>query len=295
MFLGAKNKININQKLNNIFVNYKNRNYNNVNVLNINDMQIYLAGIKYEDLPNYNVPLYLLNIECIDRDSKIVYGDISKDFAHRRVEPSNINKNNNTGSMISSQIAIDPLRQIVAITRGNNSISQQNIKRFLKNLLETNAMSFNLILNRKAMKDIANYDLVTKLDYSIASPSNFENIDEQDEDLINQFKYANNLQSDFVTTTFRTHLSNKDSILEKVSGLLGIHSKKAKVRKLNVSGMKDGKEDSIDLIKNSLYYNGSIHYDDSIEIEDIFNLLIYSFQQNYDFIQKSYLIENNLD
>ncbi|TPR39979.1 hypothetical protein [Apilactobacillus micheneri] len=114
--------INLSEKFNEIFENFKNKNFQNIEELNINGERIFINLIRKDmSLENSDYPVFVINTATVNKNTEIELGDLNKEVDERK---EILQRNDNTGILNNTQYVIDPQRKIICSCRGINRNTQ---------------------------------------------------------------------------------------------------------------------------------------------------------------------------
>lgn len=281
MYFGKKYAGNLVEYFDGIYENFKNKKYKEIPELELNERKIYISAIEKRSIsPDdivdgkiYEANLYALNISCINLSEEITYGNIDKEIDERRtiVEPQDNEEKSHIGPLIDTQIVIYPNRGIICTCRGINRLSKWHLQKFLKKLLDVPTVQFHAIINQKGVSDLKKFDVISEMEYVIASPDRFSDYRDESTPEMADLRYGSYLGGKKIRVSVTD--PSKKNILSKVKKLL---SSQEEITKIKISGINDGIEDSMDLVRNLLIYDGNLKFFDKETPKAYFDLLFYA-------------------
>lgn len=303
IYTGKKNNFLLSDKMEKIYELFKHKKYDNIEELELSSKHLYVSAIEKFDLGDeidyptgYGIKqyAYMINIASVDPSEEIKYADLDKNVDQRKIVVTDEDGNNESeantnhiGPLLDTQIVIDPFRLVLASCRGTGRLTKWETKKFLKKLFGTNAMSFDVILNKKGMIDVKNMSSRTKFTYSIASPDHFSEFKDASVSERMDMKFVNHMSG----TNFKIIVDSEDIPWKKLQSKITQLREQNDIKSIEVEGMDNGVEEKIDLLKNKLTSKGVILFDKVITIKDFFDMLKESYLNQYQFISSTFEIE----
>lgn len=222
---------------------------------------------------------WLITISRVDMSSEVVVADLLRELDERR-RP--IEHTETEGLVLDARLIFDPFREIIGIYSQRGTISTNNIRRFLCELVNVIGLRFEIILNENGYNRLNRLDIVKEISYKIASPNNFENYADTDRSELQDMKYANEVSAEEIYVVLKSDQLQKESIIRKVRSIT--ENAERNIKALKVDGIVDGIEDTIDLIRNKLVYDGDIEYEDEIDDRAAYGFLNQAYQETEGFL-----------
>lgn len=276
--------------LNTIFECFKKHDFKSIPTLEMDGDKYYIQAMqqrfledKYEEEMLY---YWLITISRVDFDQEIIVADVTKSIDERRRE---IEHSKDEGIVVDTRIAFDPFRNILAVYAQRGTINNYYLRRFICNLVGKRGIQFQIILNEDGYKRIDKLDIVNQIAYKVASPNNFLAYANESRDELADLKFAREVKGTELAIVLKSEQLEEKKIKSKIKSLLS-SSSGMDVKSLKVEGIADGVEDTIDLIKNRLIYEGSIIFADEIDDRAAYGLLNKAYDKYYNYIKKTFQI-----
>lgn len=287
---GRKGGINeFREVLESTFKNFETKKWSKIPTLRIDSDDYYIQAMQKRTLEEKFrgefVYYWLITISRVNFDQEIVVADVSKTIDERRRE---IEHEENEGIVADTQIIFDPFRNILAVYARRGTINTYDLRRFICKLVDVKGLQFEIILNKDGYNRIENLDIVDQISYKVVSPDNFKSYKDDTRDEFGDFKFAKQFQGEELFVVLKSNQLSKPSIKKKVKDLMTVDN--IEIKALKVDGIADGVTDSIDLIKNKLYYSGKIFFEKEIDDQAAYGLLNTAFDVHYDFLKTKFKI-----
>lgn len=276
------------QKIEETYEYLKTKKFSLIKTLTINDDKYYIEAMNKLALPKENdVELYcwLIDISRVDVNQEIAIADITKEIDKRR---TTIEADEFTGPIVDSQIIFDPFRNVIGVLNNRGGVSLSTLKRFISMLIEKKGIKLEIILDEEGIKKIGKLDIATSVSYTVAAPDKFTSFRDDSRSEFGDMAYANFLSGNELKIEVRSEGLKKDNLANKVRALFS--SEDVSIKTMKVDGMMDGREETIDLIKNKLVYTGWLTFEEKIKIKDAFDFLTVAYLDKYKYIKKYYSI-----
>ncbi|MGX7133073.1 hypothetical protein [Enterococcus songbeiensis] len=271
------------------FTNFETGKWSKIPTLRINSDVYYIQAMQKRQLEEKfngeSIYYWLITISRVDFDQEIVLADITKTIDERRRE---IEHEENEGVVVDTQLIFDPFRNILAVYARRGTINTYDLRRFICELVDVRGIQFEIILNKNGYDRIDKLDIVDQISYKVASPDNFKSYKDDTRDEFGDFKFAKKAKGEELYVVLKSSQLSKDSISKKVKDLMTVDN--IEIKALKVDGIADGVTDSIDLIKNKLYYSGKIQFEKEINDQAAYGLLNKAFDAHYDYIKTKFKI-----
>ena len=277
------------QNMEETYNNLKNKKYSSIPTLEINDDKYYIEAMDRLDLPDeddMDVYCWLIDISRVDVNQEIAIGDLTKEIDERRTV---IEGNEDTGPIVDSQIIFDPFRNIIGVLSTRGGVTLVNLKRFISKLIDKKGIKLEIILDENGIKKIGKLDIVHSISYVVATPDNFKTFKDNSRGEMGDMAVANYLSGEKMQVKIESSALSKSHLVNKIASLRS--STEITIDALSVEGLENGKEETINLIKNKLIYFGNMQFEEKITIKDAFEFLKIAYLDKFEFIKSQFRIQ----
>ncbi|WGI19901.1 hypothetical protein [Latilactobacillus sakei] len=279
------------------------RDYSDAPEATINGERIYISAmskvVDFDDEKLENEDFYfspyaiLINIARVDPSKEVEYGVLTNQVDERRKTLGEVadidDSGDNIGPLVNTQIIYDPFRRVLARKRSTGDLSNYLLCKFIKAAFDVKGISFEIMLNKKGMTDIDKFTSVYEAEYKIAAPDNFKSYANDDRSEFGDIKFASDVNSEAYKIVLTGANLTKKNLKTKLKNILTEDS--FEVKMAQITGLTDGQESTVDLIKNKLVYDGRVEFENKVTIKDFFNLLEFAYKEEFNFIKTMYKLE----
>lgn len=271
------------------FDNIQNKRWSKIPTLRINDDDYYIQAMQKrivdEKISGSNAYYWLLTISRVNFDQEIVLANTTKTIDERRRE---IDHDENEGIVVDTQILFDPFRNILGVYARRGTINTYDLRRFICKLVNVKGVQFEIILNRNGYLRLDKLDIIDSISYKVASPDNFKSYKDDSRAEFGDFKFAKEAKGNELYVVLKSNQLSKPSVIKKAKDILS--GTDVEVKALTVDGIADGVPDSIDLIKNKLFYSGNIEFEKEIDDKAAYGLLNKAFDKYHLYFKEKFSI-----
>lgn len=271
------------------YMNLKNKNFSRIPTLEINEDKYYIQAMDRMDLNDEDqggTYCWLIDISRVDVNQEITIGDLTKEIDERRTV---IKGNEDTGPIVDTQIIFDPFRNIIGVLSTRGGVSLINLKRFISKLIDKRGIQLEIILDENGLKKIGKLDIVHSISYVVATPDHFQTFKDNSRSEAGDMKVANYLTGEKMTVKIESSALSKPNLINKIASLRS--STEVTLDALSIEGLENGREETINLIKNKLVYYGNIQFEDKVTIKDAFVFLEIAYGDKFEFIKSQFSIQ----
>lgn len=271
------------------FDNIQNKRWSKIPTLRINDDDYYIQAMQKrildEKISGSNAYYWLLTISRVNFDQEIVLANVTKTIDERRRE---IDHDENEGIVVDTQILFDPFRNILGVYARRGTINTYDLRRFICKLVNVKGVQFEIILNKNGYLRLDKLDIIDSISYKVASPDNFKSYKDDSRAEFGDFKFAKEAKGNELYVVLKSNQLSKPSVIKKAKDILS--GTDVEVKALTVDGIADGVADSIDLIKNKLFYSGDIEFEKEIDDKAAYGLLNKAFDKYHPYFKEKFSI-----
>lgn len=247
-----------------------NENIEHCSTYKIDGVDYYIANIEKINTVESQY-YYLFTVSRADTHEPIIISDTIKPITERE-EP--LKKTEEQGLTNKARFIYSPFYNVIIQHRNREKVNLSVLREYIKKCVLINTLEFDIVLQSNIFDKFDEMELVNKVSYSVANPTNISLMSSKDDDEFYDLKQFDSLDAERYSIDIFGKSLNKDNLLNRIKFLIRKNQDEVfNVGKIEVIGNRHGEEEVLDLIKHKLKYKGFIRYSEPRNDDDYFAFL----------------------